>query len=61
MTAPECRTPAPSGKSCLEQLANGWINPPDLCAACTRAFMDALDGITGPLVWHDNYSSRAGR
>lgn len=60
MSAAECRKPTSWG-SCIEALADGWINPPDLCPECTAAFMDALDGISGPLVWHPNYSTRAER
>lgn len=58
MTAPECRKPSRTG-TCIEALADGWIGAPDLCSACTQAFMDALDGISGPLVWHENYRVRA--
>lgn len=66
MTAPECRylagmgDLAPRGKrmTCIQSLAEGWINPPDLCPACTQAFMTALDGIDGPMVWHHNYLER---
>lgn len=52
----------PTPQSCIERLAAGWINPPDLCPVCTRAFMSALDGIAGPgsLRWHENYVARAG-
>lgn len=60
-TTLECRRPSPAGKSCIEALADGWIGAPDLCPACTRAFMDALDSISGPLVWHKNYTARADR
>lgn len=59
MAAPICERPAPSGRTCLEALAGGWINPPDLCPACTRAFMSALDSISGPLAWHRGYRNRA--
>lgn len=55
MSAPECRKPQP----CLSALADGWINATDLCPACTQAFMDALDGISGPLTWHQAYRDRA--
>lgn len=48
-------------RSCVEQLAEGWILPPDLCPACTQAFMTALDGIDRPLTWHENYLARAER
>lgn len=49
-------------RSCIEALAAGWINPPDLCPACTRAFMSALDWVAEPvkLSWHANYIERAG-
>lgn len=58
MTAPECRKPARTG-TCIEQLAGGWINPPDLCPTCTHAFRAALDSIGGPLKWHTAYVERA--
>lgn len=46
--------------TCVQALAGGWIGAPDLCPACTRSFMTALDGITGPLlVWHQAYLERA--
>ena len=60
MTAPECRKPmAGSGRSCIEALADGWITSSDLCPTCTQAFMTALDGIAGPLKWHQAYRDRA--
>lgn len=60
MTAPECERPAGAlWTACLEYLADGWITPADLCPACTRAFMAALDGIAGPLPWHRDYRERA--
>jgi hypothetical protein len=43
----------------LKALADGWINPPDLCPTCTQAFMAALDGIGRPLTWHQNYRTRS--
>lgn len=46
-------------KTCIEQLADGWIHANDLCAHCTRQFMAALDGIGEPLKWHENYQARA--
>ncbi|MBB4689846.1 hypothetical protein [Amycolatopsis jiangsuensis] len=59
-TAPACEAPRRSGwSSCIEYLADGWITPQDFCPACTRAFMSALDGISGPLPWHRNYRLRA--
>jgi hypothetical protein len=58
VSAPECRRPA-GRQTCIEALADGWINAPDLCPVCTRAFMDALDRIAGPLVWHQAYLNRA--
>lgn len=45
--------------TCLVALADGWIGAPDLCATCTQAFMVALDGISGRLVWHQAYVERA--
>lgn len=59
MSAPECRKPDRRGRTCIESLAGGWIGAPDLCGPCTAAFMDALDGISGPLTWHENYAKRA--
>lgn len=59
MTAPECRKPSEGWPTCIARLADGWINATDLCPACTRAFMTALDDITGPLEWHPNYAERA--
>lgn len=47
--------------SCIEDLAAGWIGAPDLCPACTQAFMTALNGIAGPMTWHPNYRTRAER
>jgi hypothetical protein len=57
---PECQKPT-VGLSCIERLADGWLLPSDLCPACTAAFMAALDGIAGPLVWHANYTARAAK
>lgn len=45
--------------TCLAALADGWIHTSDLCPSCTRQFMAALDGIAGPLKWHENYLARA--
>lgn len=61
MTAPQCRKPRPAIDTCVAALADGWIVPADLCPACTRAFMDALDKLGGPLVWHPNFAARAER
>jgi hypothetical protein len=47
------------GKTCIESLADGGNTPQDLCPPCTRAFMAALDGITGPLRWHPAFHERA--
>lgn len=58
MTAPECQR-ALWSVTCIAALADGWINAPDLCPVCTQAFMAALDGIAGPLKWHENYLKRA--
>jgi hypothetical protein len=57
--APHAVTTTP--RSCIEQLAAGWINPPDLCPACTRGFMSALDFLAEPVTlrWHENFVSRA--
>jgi hypothetical protein len=46
-------------RNCIEALADGWIHANDLCPHCTRQFMAALDGISGPLTWHQNYRTRA--
>lgn len=60
MAAPECQKPPGSTWStCLEYLADGWTSPSYLCPACTRAFMSALDSISGPLAWHRGYRNRA--
>ncbi|EFL09965.1 predicted protein [Streptomyces sp. AA4] len=45
--------------SCIESLAEGSITAEDLCPPCTRSFMAALDGITGPLAWSRGYRQRA--
>jgi hypothetical protein len=58
VSAPECLKRAAWG-TCLEGLADGWHGAPDLCPACTRALMTALDGIAGPMVWHSAYLTRA--
>lgn len=56
----ECLKPMTgSGRSCVEALADGWITSSDLCSACTAAFMTALDGIGGPLKWHQAFQDRA--
>lgn len=60
MSRPACSRPRRTG-NCIEQMAGGWHGVPDLCPACTRAFMTALDGIAGPLVWHQAYLDRANR
>jgi hypothetical protein len=65
MSAPECakfctlECRRPKRTTCIEALADGWINPPDLCGPCTQAFMVALDGIAGPMKWHHGYTARA--
>lgn len=65
MSAPECRRlgsrlmPEAKRQTCIEALADGWITSSDLCASCTRVFMTALDGISGPLRWHQAYHERA--
>jgi hypothetical protein len=69
VSGPDCRRlsapsviPAAKRQTCIAALADGWINPPDLCPECTRAFMLALDGIAGPpLRWHPNFAARAER
>lgn len=57
MSAPECRRPSRTG-TCVESFADGWILATDMCPACAAAFMAALDGISGPLVWHRRYLDR---
>lgn len=48
-----------SGRSCIRRLANGWLTQSDLCPACTRRFMAALDTLGEPLDWHEAYVQRA--
>jgi hypothetical protein len=53
---------ATQGRTCLQSLAAGWINPPDLCPLCTRLLMMALEWVTSqrePLTWHQAYQERA--
>lgn len=63
MSAPECQKDRSYLRlrptTCIEALSEGWILATDLCPACTRAFMAALDGIDKPLKWHANYLDRA--
>lgn len=61
MSASTCaKVELPRDLSCLGQLADGGNTPQDLCPACTRAFMAALDAAAGePLVWHPAFSERA--
>lgn len=60
MSAPECEQPrGERWATCIEFLADGFINVLDLCPVCTRAVMNALDGIAGPLVWHPTFRDRA--
>lgn len=61
MTTSRCPRTAETtgGLTCVEALADGWITPQDLCPACTRAYMKALDTISGPLLWHENFHRRA--
>ncbi|WP_337819728.1 hypothetical protein [Amycolatopsis sp. A1MSW2902] len=40
-------------------MAEGWITSEDLCPACTRSFIAALDGVAGPLDWSRGYRRRA--
>lgn len=56
-----CGRTSPNRQTCIQALADGWITLPDLCPFCTRQVMAALDGIAGPLVWHENYAKRAGQ
>lgn len=47
--------------NCVRDLALGWINATDLCPACTRFLMAALDAHHGsPLPWHQAYVDRGG-
>jgi hypothetical protein len=56
-----CTKPAPSGKTCLQSLADGWITIGDLCPRCTKLFMAALGKVSPePLTWHPNFAHRAG-
>lgn len=55
----DCSKPTPIGSTCLEQLAAGWILPTDLCPVCTAAFITALDGVAGSMVWHPNFRARS--
>lgn len=58
MNAPACVRGGE--RTCIAAFAEGWINPPDLCSGCTATFMVALDSVSGPLHWHEMYTSRAG-
>lgn len=59
-TSNECMSRRPGAGDCLEALAGGWILASDLCPACTRAFIGALEERVGhALVWHPNYVRRA--
>lgn len=61
MSAPrpaDCQKPRGPWGSCIQALAAGWILVSDLCPVCMRAFMSALDGIAGPLEWHQGYRDR---
>lgn len=46
-------------RTCIEMLAEGFHHANDMCPSCTRQFMAALDGIAGPLTWHEEYRARA--
>lgn len=61
-SAPHAVRASVKRKTCIEDLAEGWIPPTDLCSCCTRAFMTALDWVTEPvtLQWHPNFVKRAG-
>lgn len=65
MSLPECVRDnphqVPNPKTCIEHMADGWINPPDLCSTCTQAFMAALNWVAEPvtLKWHSSYVDRA--
>ena len=59
MSAPVCEKRSTTWGTCLAKLADGWIGPPDLCPACTRAFMAALDSVAGSLQWHRGFRERA--
>lgn len=56
-----CEQQPTRGLTCLQQLASRWINLPDLCPACIRMAMDALDAASvEPLAWHSAYVARVG-
>jgi hypothetical protein len=49
-------------QTCLHRLAAGWINPADLCPACTVRFMTGLEWVAGqPLEWHARYITQSTR
>lgn len=55
----DCRTPRSTWGSCIQALALGWINAPDLCPTCTQTFMGALGAKVSNLEWHQAYRDRA--
>lgn len=59
MSASECIKRDRAGRSCVQALANGWIGASDLCPACTRRFMAALERAGEPLDWHPEFTRRA--
>lgn len=47
-------------RTCIEALADGWTDcVSDLCPACTRQFMAAMDGIGQPLRWSAGFRERS--
>lgn len=47
-------------KTCLHELAAGWINPPDLCPTCTVRFVTGVEWAAGrQLEWHLDYLARS--
>jgi hypothetical protein len=56
---PACGKRDRSGHSCIQQLANGWHGPADLCPVCTARFMAALDDLGEELDWHRSFAQRA--
>jgi hypothetical protein len=56
---PACSKRGQSGRSCIQQLANGWHGPSDFCPACTVRFVSALDRLGEELAWHPSFVQRA--
>ena len=46
--------------SCVDAMAEGWINVTDLCQNCTRWLVRTVDQAAGrKLQWHEVYSGPA--